>query len=364
MNQRDIISHSFRDVISLENLFLCWRDFRKGKRGKSDIQGFEFNLEDNVFELHSDLSSQVYHHGPYYTFHICDPKYRVISKASVRDRLVHHLVFNELYRIFEPSFIYHSYSSRLNKGTHLAVRNLNNALRKISKNYRQNVYVLKCDVKQFFHSVSHQKLFAIIKQKTKDEKFLWLVSNIIDSFNSTGDNFPERERERERERELNGNFKIGIPIGNVTSQILANIYLNELDQFIKHRLKVKYYFRYADDFVILYSNQQYLENLLTSISNFLKVNLNLQLHPNKIIIGKFRQGIDFLGYVILPHYILLRTKTKRRMFKKIKRNLKELQTGLIPEESFNQSLQSYLGILKHCHGYEIKRKLSRAFLNG
>ena len=107
----------------------------------------------------------------------------------------------------------------------------------------------------------------------------------------------------------------------------------------------------------MYSNQQYLENLLTSISNFLKVNLNLQLHPNKIIIGKFRQGIDFLGYVILPHYILLRTKTKRRMFKKIKRNLKELQTGLIPEESFNQSLQSYLGILKHCHGHEIKRKL-------
>jgi len=151
--------------------------------------------------------------------------------------------------------------------------------------------------------------------------------------------------------------KVGIPIGNVTSQIFANIYLNELDQFIKHQLKIKYYFRYADDFVILHPNQQYLENLVTVVSNFLEVDLNLRLHPNKIIIRKFRQGIDFLGYVVLPYYIVLRTKTKRRMFKKIKRNLKELQTGLIPEESFNQSLQSYLGILKHCHGHRIKRKL-------
>ena len=194
MNQRDIISHNFKDVISLENLFLCWREFRKGKRKKPDVQQFEFNLEDNIFKLHSDLFSQVYRHSSYNTFRICDPKYRVISKASVRDRLVHHLVFKELYRIFEPSFIYHSYSSRLGKGTHLAVRNLNNALRKISKNYQQTAYVLKCDVKQFFHSVSHQKLFSIIKQKVKDEKFLWLVSNIIDSFNSVGDNFKQRER--------------------------------------------------------------------------------------------------------------------------------------------------------------------------
>ncbi|HLC90072.1 MAG TPA: RNA-directed DNA polymerase [Patescibacteria group bacterium] len=151
--------------------------------------------------------------------------------------------------------------------------------------------------------------------------------------------------------------KVGIPIGNVTSQIFANIYLNELDQFIKHQLKIKYYFRYADDFVILHPNQQYLENLVTVVSNFLEVDLNLRLHPNKIIIRKFRQGIDFLGYVVLPYYILLRTKTKRRMLKKIRENVKKMEAGLISQQSYNQSVQSYLGMLQHCLGYKIEQKI-------
>ena len=153
--------------------------------------------------------------------------------------------------------------------------------------------------------------------------------------------------------------KVGIPIGNVTSQIFANIYLNELDQFIKHQLKIKYYFRYADDFVILHPNQQYLENLVTVVSNFLEVDLNLRLHPNKIIIRKFRQGIDFLGYVVLPYYILLRTKTKRRMLKKIRENVKKMEAGLISQQSYSQSVQSYLGILQHCRGYKIKQDLEK-----
>ncbi len=147
-----------------------------------DVQEFEFNLEDDIFQLHFELSNQSYHHGLYHTFNICDPKPRKISKASVRDRLVHHLISNELYHIFEPSFIYHSYSSRKDKGTHLAVLNLEKALRKVSRNYRQSAFVLKCDIKKFFASVPHQKLFEIIKRKIKDEKFLWLIEEIIESF--------------------------------------------------------------------------------------------------------------------------------------------------------------------------------------
>lgn len=157
---------------------------------------FERHLEDNIFKLHYDLANQNYQHSPYVKFHIYDPKHRIIHKAEVRDRLVHHIVFKELYKIFNPTFIFHSYSSRNNKGTHLAVNNLFRILRKVSVNYTMPVYVLKCDIKKFFHSVSHQKLFKIIKNKVNDPKFLWLVWQIISSFSATVENFSQ-ERERE-----------------------------------------------------------------------------------------------------------------------------------------------------------------------
>ena len=248
-------------------------------------------------------------------------------------------------------FIYHSYSSRKNKGTHLAVKNLSYVLRKASQNYNNLVYALKCDIKRFFHNISHQKLFEVIKNKSKDPKFLWLIWEIISSFSMFVDIFPQRE--------LNENFskERGLPIGNLTSQIFANIYMNQFDWFIKKNLKERYYFRYTDDFIIVHPNSSHLRKIIKSIKEFLKNKLDLELHSQKTQIRKFRQGIDFLGYVILPHCITLRTKTKRRMFKKIKLNKEKLDSKLISEESFNHSRQSYYGMLKHCKGYELKLKL-------
>lgn len=153
----------------------------------------------------------------------------------------------------------------------------------------------------------------------------------------------------------------GLPIGNITSQIFANIYLNQLDWFVKRDLKIKHYFRYADDFVIVHQDVAYLTAIINKIQVFLKEELDLELHPNKVEIRKLSRGVDFLGYVVLPHYLVLRTKTKQRMFRKIKQNKKKLASGLISPETFNQSLQSYLGILKHCGGYELTRKV-RTFL--
>lgn len=150
-----------------------------------------------------------------------------------------------------------------------------------------------------------------------------------------------------------------MPIGNITSQIFANIYLNELDWFIKRKLKLKNYFRYADDFIIVHQDEAYLNEILNFVDEFLEKELKLQLHPNKVSIDKFHQGIDFLGYVILPQHLVLRTNTKRRMFKKIKKKKVELQSGLISEKEFNQSLQSYLGILKHCSGYKIQKRINK-----
>ena len=190
------VNNIYNNLINLENIFNAWAEFKQGKMNKPDVLSFERNLEDNLFSLHPELLNRTYIHGPYSTFHIHDPKSRLISKATVKDRLVHHLVFRELYRIFNPSFIYHSYSSREGKGTHLAVKDLTSCLRKVSRNYAHPCFALKCDIKKFFQSVPHQKLLEIIKRKVKDEKFLWLVREIIGSFISPVDNFTERERER------------------------------------------------------------------------------------------------------------------------------------------------------------------------
>lgn len=318
-------------------MFLAWKEFRRGKTNKLDIQQFEFNLEDNLFHLHWQLKNRTYQHLHYTSFYVQDPKLRHIHKADVRDRVLHHAVFRILYPIFDKGFVFDSYSCRINKGTHRAVNRLELFVHKESKNNKKKVFVLKCDIKKFFASIDQNILLELIKNKVKDVDTVWLIEKIIRSFQTQQNK--------------------GLPLGNVTSQLLANIYLNELDQFIKHRLKVKYYIRYCDDFVILKDNKEYLYNLILLIGNFLKSGLRLSLHPNKVTIRKYDQGIDFLGYVVLPYYRVLRTKTKRRMFIKLERKYQQLRNNQISRQIYKQCLQSYLGILKHCKGYKIKKRV-------
>lgn len=323
----------YKDIISLENLFLAWNEFKKGKMNKADVQSFSPFLVYNIFNLYYQLVNKTYQHSNYISFYINDPKLRHIHKACVKDRVLHHAVFRILYPIFDKSFIFDSYSCRLNKGTHRAINRLNHFTRKASKNNTKKIYILKLDIRKFFNSVNHNTLLFLIKKKVKDNNAIWLIGKIIES------------------------FSMGLPLGNITSQLFANIYLNELDYFIKHILRVKYYIRYCDDFVIISSSEMYLKGIIPLISNFLKIKLKLELHPNKIIIKKYNQGIDFLGYVSFPHYRILRTRTKERMFKKINRRREKLKDNLISEESFNQTVQSYLGTLKHCNGWKIERKI-------
>jgi RNA-directed DNA polymerase len=230
---------------------------------------------------------------------------------------LHHAIFRILYPIFDKSFIFDSYSCRLNKGTHRAINRLNYFAKKVSKNNLKNCYILKCDVKKYFESINQDTLLNLIRKKVDDEEVLRLINKIVKSFEK------------------------GIPLGNITSQLFANIYLNELDQFVKHNLKIKYYIRYCDDFLILSEGKIYLENLITKIDKFLKENLKLHLHPNKVTIREYHQGIDFLGYVSFSYHRVLRTKTKKRMFVKIN----------------SKNKQSYFGILKHCNSYKIKKLL-------
>lgn len=333
------IMHMFSKIISLENLFIAWYGFKKGKQKKKDVMVFERNLEDNIFRLYEDITTKNYKHQAYQTFHIWDPKFRIISKAEVRDRVVHHLVFKYLEKIYQPLFIHHSYSCQKNKGVHKAVTDLDKSLRKASKNCTNNVWTLKMDIKKFFASVDLEVLLIQLKRRVNNPDILWLLREIIVSHSTSNQSGR------------------GVSIGNLTSQIFANIYLNELDYYVKFNLKEKYYFRYADDFIFLHNSKEHLEKLKKIICQFVKSNLKLDVHPQKIVLHKYSQGIDFLGYVLLPYHRVLRTKTKKRMFKKVNRKVEDFNQNLIGGFELNQSLQSYFGILKHCDSYGLKTKL-------
>ena len=317
----------------------AWKEFKKCKNAKVDVAEFEFNLEDNLFLLHQELANKTYKPNLYQAFFVYDPKKRHIHKAIVQDRVLHQAVFRILYPIFDKHFIFNSYSSRIKKGTHKASKKLFVVLKKESKNWSLPVFALKCDIRKFFDSIDHHILFELMKKKVFDIDALWLVNEILKSF----------------EKHPN----IGLPLGNVTSQLFANIYLNELDQFIKHKLKVKYYLRYADDFILISKNENLLMVYKKGIENFLKQNLKLELHPDKVFIKKLKSGVDFVGYVVLRNAVVLRTKTKKRIFKKLIKAKKELIIGKIDKDKFDEILNSYLGVLKHCKSFGIKRQIKK-----
>ncbi|MDP3661405.1 MAG: reverse transcriptase domain-containing protein [bacterium] len=310
-------SSDFYAVISPENLLRAWRKFSKGKRSAPEVAAFEMCLEEYIFTLHDRLRQHVWTNDPYQPRPISDPKPRLIHIASVRDRVLFQAVYQQLYQIFDKIFIYDSYASRECKGTHAGVNRFEVFARKVSANHTKSAFVLKCDIRKFFDSIDHRILFSLIFQRITDQNFLALIQIIISSFETS----PHK----------------GLPLGNVTSQIFANIYLNELDQFVKHTLKAQYYIRYCDDFVILDRSFNRLELLTQQIRDFLHKKLLLELHPNKVTIRKLRQGTDFLGYVSLPHYRVLRTTTKRRMLARVN----------------EKNVASYLGVLKHANAYKL-----------
>jgi retron-type reverse transcriptase len=336
----------FNKIVDPEALFIAWDEFKSNKRGKDDVQEFEKEVEQNIFQLASDLKNKTYRHGPYTGFYIYDPKRRHIHKATVRDRVLHHAIFKVVNEIFEPTFISHSFSCRIGKGTHRGVAALDVMIRKATRNYTIQRFALKCDIRKFFDSIDHRILLDILKTRIRDPDFLWLLEEIVESFQSDLSNLFQKR---------------GLPIGNLTSQIFANVYMNELDQFVKHKMKLKYYARYTDDFVIVGHSEAYLQEKLGEILSFLDSRLALSLHPDKIIIRKCGQGIDFLGYVVFPHHILIRGKTRKRIFRKLREKVKLQKSGRITEDELNQSLQSYLGVLSNADSHKLREQVLNHF---
>ena len=283
----------------------------------------------NILSLHQDLINKTYKHSEYEAFNISDPKPRSIHKAKVRDRLLHHVLYRELYPFFDKTFISDSYSCRKNKGTHKAMQRFRTFSNKVSKNNTKTAWVLKGDIRKFFGSIDHKILIQIIKEYISDEDIISLLLEIIESFQSIKKD-------------------VGLPLGNLTSQILVNIYMNEFDQFVKHKLKAKYYIIYADDFVIMSPKKEWLENLLPQIATFLNERLKLTLHPDKIFIKTLASGVDFLGWINFPDHRVVRTVTKKRMLKNIKQ-----------KKGKEETVQSCIGLLSHGN----TKKLSNLIIN-
>ncbi len=316
---------NFDDIVLLENLCEAWQEFIRGKRKKKDVQEFAFHLSDEIVSLHEELVSGTYRHGSYHEFRINDPKPRVIHKASVRDRLLHHALHRKLYPYFASRFIADSFSCQKDKGTHRALDRFRQKIMSVSHNHTKTCWVLKCDIRKFFASVDQCVLVELLEECITDQRLVLLLCEIIGSFSTK----PGK----------------GIPLGNLTSQLFANIYMNPFDYYVKQELCFNHYIRYADDFVFLSINRKELEVVLKRSYLFLSEVLALDMHPDKVLMKTIASGMDYLGWKHFPHHRVLRIKTKKRMMKRMVQN---------PTEA---TFQSHLGMLGHGDSYKLQTGL-------
>jgi len=305
----------YSDICSYNNLFFAYLKARKGKTKKDYVIEFEKNLSDNLNSLRTELLLHSYEPKPLKTFILRDPKTRKISKSNFRDRVIHHALCSVIEPIFQKTFIYDSCANIKGKGNLFALKRFDKFKRKVTKNgsgikNRFNDgnfvkgYCLKADIKHYFQEVNHEVLLKILKRKIRDSKVMWLIKKILG-------NSPSGK----------GKAKKSMPLGNLTSQFFANVYLNELDYFVKHKLKIKYYIRYVDDFIILHKDKNILEKWKEEINNFLKINLKLELHPDKSRVIPLSKGVDFVGFRNFYYFRLLRKRNTKKLKQKINQKI-------------------------------------------
>ena len=333
--QRDL----WQELCSCNNLELAYKKARKHKTTKDYVINFGKDLQNNLLLLRSELLFYCYNPKPLVNFIVRDPKTRRISKSDFRDRVVHHALCNIIEPILEKSFIFDSYANRKGKGTLKALQRFDYFKRKVSKNNTSNCYILKADIRKYFETVNHNILLSIIKKKIKDTRILWLVRKILGNYGL------KRERETR-----------GMPLGNLTSQFFANVYLNELDQFVKHKLKAKYYIRYVDDFVILHRNKETLENYKKEIDNFLKT-IKLELHPDKSKIIPLRKGVSLLGCRVFYYHQLLRKSNLRKFQRKINEKIDLVQNNLLTYDSLLDSINGWFGYAMWADTYNLRQSI-------
>ena len=339
-------NHLYPQIYDLENLLLALEQARLGKRHKVDVAEFIFFTEAGLWRLHRELQAKTYCPGPYRTFRIREPKARLISAAPFRDRVVHHAVCQVIEPLFERSFIFDSYACRIGKGTHAA-------LDRFTQFARRNRYVLKCDVRKFFPSIDHEILKDLLRKRIRDRDALWLLDLIIDHSNPQepavfyfpGDDlFSPHQRQR------------GLPIGNLTSQFFANLYLNPLDHFVKEELRVRDYLRYCDDFVIFSNDKAHLQEIKARIGVFLEP-FRLKLHPDKCLTHPTERGVKFLGFKVFPDHRLLLKENIRRFRRRTRWMQAAYARGEMELDHIKASIQAWLAHAEHGDTYRLREML-------
>jgi RNA-directed DNA polymerase len=328
------IRHEFDKYLTYENLMKAHLLSRKGKNYKNEVILFNLKQEEYIRWLYEQLKNGTYKHGGYRIFYIQYPKKRKIEASRYIDRIVHRWIVDSfLNRYFVSQFINTSYACIKNRGMHKASIDVQNVM-KHCKRIWQNYYILKMDIRKYFQNIDKDILMKILKRKVKEEKLLNLLEKIV--YSNSG--------------------KKGLPIGNYTSQIFANIYLNEVDQYIKHKLKIKYYFRYMDDSVIFVKTKDEAIQALDKIRDFLKVNLELELN-DKTQIFKSKQGINFCGYKINEYRLKLRDRGKKAIKKKVKYLKEEVKKGNISSKEASRFICGHLGYMKYANTRNLEEKL-------
>ena len=333
-------------VIEFENLFKASRQAQRGKRYQRNVLQFNYNLEAELTQLQQELASQTYQPGEYRTFEIFEPKRRIISAAPYRDRVVHHAVCNIIAPIFERTFIDDSYANRVGFGTHRAIK-------RFTTFARSSQYVLQCDIKKYFPSIDREILKTLLRRKLKCKKTLWLLDMIIDNSNEqfpVVEYFPGDDLLTPIQRQR------GLPIGNLTSQFFANIYLSGFDRFIQEQLKVKKYVRYVDDFALFSDDRQFLVSARKELEAYL-TQLRLKIHPIKSQLLETKHGPTFLGFRIFPNHIRVRRDNLKRGRKRLRRLQKDYALGKIDRQKLEQSVQSWCAHLQHGDTWQLRQQI-------
>jgi len=379
MQQYNLFSDIERDKITLD-LFQAYFDARKNKRNTINALAFEKYLEANLFALTNEIIERKYTPKPSICFIVDKPVKREIFAADFRDRVIHHFIYNYISPIFEKTFINDSYSCRKGKGTHYGIKRIDHFIRSCSHNFSKDCYILKLDIKGYFMAMDKTLLFDKVRNelmgnKNKVDFDLELVLYLIEKtiYNDPKVNCIIKGKKDDwnglppTKSLFHAQNNCGLPIGNLTSQLFGNIYMNEFDHWVKKELGIRYYGRYVDDFVLIHENKDYLQSMIPKLSAFLLSNLKLTLHPDKIYLQHHLKGVKYLGAVIKPNRIYIANRTKGNFYNAIEKQnqiARDHKPTKEEQSAFQSSMNSYLGIMKHYKTYKLRKQMLFKNLSG
>ena len=337
----------YPEIYSFENLHAAYLRARRGKRDRIEVQRFELDLEGNLIQLQNELIWGQYRTGVYRKFIVTEPKERIVAALPFRDRVVQHAIVGVIEPIWERRFIADSYACRPGKGTHKGADRAQAMLRKVKREHG-HVFVLKADISKFFYSIDHGVIKTLARRRIACKRTLSLIDNIIDSTASPGDPNP-----------------VGLPIGNLTSQLFANIYLHELDEFVKHGLREKLYMRYMDDFCVVHHDKDHLHRVRAKIEQFLwsrlrlKTNAKTQVFPVGVRHGR---AMDFLGYRIWTTHRRIRKSSISRISRTLRKMRRLYSQGKVSMEKIGESVKSWIAHASHAESFGLRNKLLGSFV--